>query len=104
MFRKLLDEKHGSFIDLSPELPTIQQLRRVLQSAMECQTIPTALGKGPMQRVRKAGEQFRQVDEDQNAAITSEDEFERWLLAALEWERQRLQKGDVPRSLAESGR
>jgi hypothetical protein len=61
-------------------------------------------GKGPMLRIRKVGEQRFEVTEDQQGdSITSEAEFERWLIAALEWERQRLQQGEGSRSLAGTG-
>jgi hypothetical protein len=53
-----------------------------------------------MQDIQRAGEQSGSVDNHQGAAITSEEEFERWLIAALEWERQRLRSFDAlgPRS------
>lgn len=54
-----------------------------------------------MQEIRKAGEQSHPEDNHQEAAITSEEEFERWLIAALEWERQRLQGLDALGSRSE---
>lgn len=54
-----------------------------------------------MQDIQKADEQLGPVDR-QEAAITSEEEFERWLIAALEWERQRLQNLDASGSRSRS--
>jgi hypothetical protein len=47
-----------------------------------------------MQGISKAGKQLCSVGDCQETTITSEEEFERWLIAALEWERQRLQNCD----------
>ena len=66
-----------------------------------------------MERTRESGDrrypsaegQSERRAEAQRASVVtlpvkSEDEFERWLIAALEWERRQLQKSGVARPVA----
>jgi hypothetical protein len=51
-----------------------------------------------MQAIPKTIQKANPAGTGQRAEITSEDEFERWLIAALEWERQRIETGEPARS------
>lgn len=57
-----------------------------------------------MQSTRETGDRWYPPAEEQSATISSEDEFESWLIAALEWERQRTQKSAAPTAAASSER
>jgi hypothetical protein len=59
--------------------------------------------EGPMQEIQETGGQSGSVDEHEGTTITSEEEFERWLIAALEWERQRLQSFEASGSQSRYG-
>jgi hypothetical protein len=56
-----------------------------------------------MQGIPKSGAQWDSVAEAERIAITSEDEFGRWLIAALEWERQRIETVESANSSASGG-
>jgi len=57
-----------------------------------------------MPGIPKPSAQWASPTSGNRIAITSEDDFGRWLIAALEWERQRIEKVQSARSSASGGR